>query len=127
EHRDRFRAFNEKVCHGEKGTLEFDIVGLDGTRRHMETHGAPLRDQDGTLVQLAVTRDITGRKEAEKARREAELSARILQVQDEERRRIARELHDGVGQLLAAMSMNASRVVDEKSNLTPDAARCAEE
>jgi PAS domain S-box-containing protein len=127
EHRDRFRAFNEKVCHGQKGTLEFDIVGLKGTRRHMETHGAPLRDQDGVLVQLAVTRDITGRKETEKARREAELSARLLQVQDEERRRIARELHDGVGQLLAAMSMNASRVVDEKSNLSLDAARCAEE
>ena len=127
EDRDRFRAFNEKVCRGEKGTLEFDIVGLEGTRRHMETHGAPLRDQDGTLVQLAVTRDISGRREAEKARREAELSARLLQVQDEERRRIARELHDGVGQLLAAMSMNASSVIDEKSNLSPDAARCAEE
>jgi PAS domain S-box-containing protein len=127
EHRDRFRAFNEKVCRGEKGTLEFDIVGLEGTRRQMETHGAPLRDQDGTCVQLAVTRDITGRKEAEKARRDAELSARLLQVQDEERRRIARELHDGVGQLLAAMSMNASSVIDEKSNLSAGAARCAEE
>jgi PAS domain S-box-containing protein len=127
EHRDRFRAFNEKVCRGERGTLEFDIVGLEGTRRRMETHGAPLRDQDGTLVQLAVTRDITGRKEAEEARREAELSARLLQVQEEERRRIARELHDGVGQLLAAMSMNVSRVIDEKSNLSRDAARCAEE
>ena len=127
EHRDRFRAFNEKVCRGEKGSLEFDIVGLDGTRRHMETHGAALRNPDGTLVQLAVTRDVTGRREAEEARKQAELSARLLQVQDEERRRIARELHDGIGQLLAAMSMNASRVVDEKSNLSLDAARCAEE
>jgi PAS domain S-box-containing protein len=127
EHRVRFRAFNEKVCRGEKGALEFDIVGLDGTRRHMETHGAPLRDRDGTLLQLAVTRDITERQAAEEARREAELSARLLLVQDEEKRRIARELHDGVGQLLAAMSMNASRVVHEKSNLSSDAARCAEE
>jgi PAS domain S-box-containing protein len=127
EHRDRFRAFNEQVCRGEKGTLEFDIVGLEGTRRRMETHGAPLRDQDGTLVQLAVTRDITGRKEAERACKEAEFSARLLRVQDEERRRIARELHDGVGQLVAAMSMNVSRILREKSNLSPDAARCAEE
>ena len=127
EHRDKFRAFNEKVCRGEKGTLEFDIVGLEGKRRHMETHGAPLRDQGGTLVQLAVTRDITGRHEAERVRREAELSARLLQVQDEERRRIARELHDGVGQLLAAMRMSASRVIREISNLSPDAAQAAEE
>jgi len=39
-----------------------------------------------------------------------ELSARLLQLQDEERRRIARELHDSVGQMLAALSMNLSAV-----------------
>ena len=63
--RERFRTFNEKVCAGDKGSLEFDIVRLDGTRRHMETHAAPLRNPDGSMVQLAVTRDITQRKEAE--------------------------------------------------------------
>ena len=93
----------------------------------METHATPLRNPDGTVAQLAVTRDITKRKQAEEAIKEKELSARLLKLQDEERRRIARELHDGVGQLLAAMSMNASRLDGEKSNLSPDAARCAEE
>ncbi len=39
-----------------------------------------------------------------------ELSARLLQLQDEERRRIARELHDSVGQMLAALNMNLSAV-----------------
>ena len=57
--RDRFRAFNERICRGEKGSLEFDIVGLGGERRHMETHAAPLRNPDGTVAQLAVSRDIT--------------------------------------------------------------------
>ena len=108
--RDRFRAFNERICRGEKGSLEFDIVGLGGERRHMETYAAPLRNPDGTTAQLAVSRDITMRKQAEEAIKEKELSARLLKLQDEERRRIARELHDGVGQLLAAMSMNASRL-----------------
>lgn len=46
------------------------------------------------------------------------LSARLLQLQDEERRRIARELHDSVGQLLAALSMNVSAVRGEIERLT---------
>jgi PAS domain S-box-containing protein len=125
--RDRFRAFNERICGGEKGSLEFDIVGLHGQRRHMETHAAPLRNVDGTIVQLAVTRDVTDRVEAEEAIKEKELSARLLKLQDEERRRIARELHDGVGQLLAAMSMNAAGLEKEKSDLTPEAALRVEE
>jgi PAS domain S-box-containing protein len=69
EDQERFRAFNEKICQGEKGSLEFDIVGIQGERRHMESHAAPLRNSDGTLVQLAVTRDITQRGEGEKAQR----------------------------------------------------------
>jgi PAS domain S-box-containing protein len=125
--RDRFRAFNERICLGEKGSLEFDIVGLRGELRHVETHATPFRSSDGVVGQLAVTRDITKRKQAEEAIKERELSARLLKLQDEERRRIARELHDGVGQLLAAMSMNASRLDAEKSNLSPDAARILEE
>jgi PAS domain-containing protein len=69
EDRDKFREFNERVCRGEKGSLEFDIVGLTGVRRQMESHAAPLKNADGTVVQLAVARDITPRKEAEKAQR----------------------------------------------------------
>src|SRR5437867_3792942 len=37
-----------------------------------------------------------------------ELSARLMQLQDDERRRIARELHDSVGQMLVALGMNLS-------------------
>jgi len=125
--RDRFRAFNERICGGEKGSLEFDMVGLHGQVRHMETHAAPLRNPDGSVVQLAVTRDVTDRIEAEAAIKEKELSARLLKLQDEERRHIARELHDGVGQLLAAMGMNAARLEGEKSKLTPETARCVEQ
>ena len=48
-------------------------------------------------------------------------------MQDEERRRLARELHDSVGQLLAAISMNSSRVLDEKEKLSEAAQTCVEE
>lgn len=67
EDRDRFREFNERVCGGERGSLQFDIVGLDGKRRHMETHAAPLRQSNGTTVHLGLTHDITERKQRERA------------------------------------------------------------
>jgi PAS domain S-box-containing protein len=46
----------------------------------------------------------------------AELASRIQSVQDEERKKIARELHDSVGQLLTALAMNISRLQKEGSN-----------
>lgn len=52
-----------------------------------------------------------------------ELSARILQMQDEERKRIARELHDSVGQLLTAITMNNASLSAESAKLTPPAAQ----
>ena len=56
-----------------------------------------------------------------------DLSGHLMKSQDDERRRIARELHDSVGQLLAAMGMNSSTVVREKDKLTPKAGKCVEE
>ena len=62
---ETFRDFHRRVCLGKDGSLEFDIIGLHGERRHMETHAAPLRHTDGTIVHLAITHDITERKRAE--------------------------------------------------------------
>lgn len=56
-----------------------------------------------------------------------ELSARLLQIQDEERRRIARELHDSVGQMLAAVNMNLAQVQREAASLTGDTANSLNE
>ena len=55
-----------------------------------------------------------------------ELSVKLLQTQDEERRRIARELHDGVGQLLAAMSMNISLLDGERLKLSPESVKAVD-
>jgi signal transduction histidine kinase len=51
-----------------------------------------------------------------------QLSSRLLQMQDEERRRIARELHDSVGQIVAALGMNLSAIQRESDHLSPEAA-----
>jgi len=67
EDQERFRAFNEKVCRGEKGSLEFEISSLLGGRRQMDTRAVPLRQPDGQVVQLAISRDVTVRKRAERS------------------------------------------------------------
>ena len=60
--------------------------------------------------------------ELESERRETqELSSQLLQAQDEERRRIARELHDSTGQLLAALALNLDRIKSERAPSNPDA------
>jgi signal transduction histidine kinase len=51
------------------------------------------------------------------------LNARITTLRDEERRHIARELHDSVGQLLAAIGMNSVSVEAESHKLSLDAAK----
>ena len=50
-----------------------------------------------------------------------ELTARLLKLQDEERRRIARELHDSVGQTLSALSMNLSAISGDIAKLAKTA------
>jgi signal transduction histidine kinase len=60
--------------------------------------------------------------ELERERREVEdLSSQLLQAQDEERRRISRELHDSTGQLLAALTLNLARLKSEHAGSNPDA------
>jgi PAS domain S-box-containing protein len=69
EFRQIWRENHRRVCAGDRLTWEFDIIGLAGTRRHMETHAVPLEMPDGTFGQLALTRDITQRKDAERQQR----------------------------------------------------------
>src|SRR5207245_8834113 len=56
-----------------------------------------------------------------------ELSHRLIQIQDNERRHIARELHDSAGQILAALGMNLPTIVRNVKLNAPKLARQAEE
>ena len=56
-----------------------------------------------------------------------ELSSRLQQMRDEERRQISRELHDSIGQLLAALAMNLAVVQRQADNLDSAGARAVSE
>jgi len=100
----------------------------DGTLLDVSVTISPVKDAQGRVIGASkVARDITERKRLALLLHEAELSGRLLQLQDEERRRIARELHDGAGQLLVALGMNISAISREESRLSPGVARKVEE
>jgi len=115
-YRDAFRALTERVCRGERGSLEFEVVGLQGTRRWLETHAVPLRDEaSGKTLLLGITRDVTSRKSAEFAaqrlrRMYAALSATneaILKTADDDAlyRRVCELLVEHGGLKLAAVRL----------------------
>lgn len=67
EFKDAFRAFNERICAGEKGSLEYEIINLRNERHHLESDAVPVRMPDGTLAQLATARDVMQRNHSERA------------------------------------------------------------
>ena len=79
ESRAVFRDLVRKAGEGEAGRLEFQIVGLLGTPRWLDTHVVPLRAADGHITAvLGVTRDVTEWKKAEQLLRQSEERYRRL-------------------------------------------------
>jgi PAS domain S-box-containing protein len=80
-------------------TAETTLLAADDSEISVHLSGNPLPDVGVSGICVVVT-DITQRKQMEKARRD--LSQNILEAQEKERQRVARELHDGVNQLLSS-------------------------
>ncbi len=96
-------------------TIEVEVKRQDGSTVWTEDRISFLRDSSGRPTgYLGVTRDITLRKQAEDALRA--LSRRLVEVQELERRGIARELHDHIGQELTGLKLSLAMV----SRLPPE-------
>ncbi len=85
EYREPFRELTRNVFLGKQENLLFEIVGAKGTRRWLDTHAVPFRNEKNEIVALlAVTRDVTARKHAEENLRQSEEFIRnILDTVDE--------------------------------------------
>jgi PAS domain S-box-containing protein len=110
-YRAGFESMVQRALGGEAGKLEFEITGLNGTRRWLESHAAPLPDGDGQSTRmLAVTRDVTEAKRAQEALR---LSLR-------EKEALLKEVHHRVKNNLQVI---ASLLRLERQRSTEPAAR----
>ena len=87
--------------------LELVARRKDGRELPVEISLSPVETTEGTFV-TTVIRDITERKQAEDSLRD--LSARLISAQEEERSRIARELHDDFNQRLALLAVDLEQL-----------------
>jgi PAS domain S-box-containing protein len=102
------RAWHKSVTMGTPYEQEERHRGVDGTYRWFLARGLPLPDAEGRIVRWYGTNtDIEDRKQAEEELRR--LSGQLLRLQDEERQKIARDLHDSTGQNLVALATTLSQ------------------
>jgi PAS domain S-box-containing protein len=112
---------------------EYRLRGADGKYRWFRARAVPLRDQEGTILKwYGACSDIHDSKVLEQSIRDnaielerkvdtrtaelRRLSSRLMTLQDEERRRFAREIHDGLGQELAAAKMILDGILSKDSS-----------
>jgi two-component system, NarL family, sensor histidine kinase UhpB len=125
EHRAAYIDLHRRVFAGEAGTLEFEVIGLKGRRRWLTTNAVPLRDGADTVqALLGMTRDITETRLAEEQLRASRTALRSLatrqqDIREDERTRIAREIHDSLGQALTALKLHLAAAQDAAAREAP--------
>jgi PAS domain S-box-containing protein len=105
--------------------LSYRVIRPDGSVVWLEKSARGFFDEQGTLQRMiGMVANITERKLAEAAL--ASVSRRLIDAQEQERSRIARELHDDIGQRLAILSVNLARIQRNPPNSSELAGRIGE-
>jgi PAS domain S-box-containing protein len=107
---ERLRGAVETALHtGAPYELDLEMIRADGTHRWTRARGEVQRDSTGRIARLRGTvQDITERKLAEEAL--SSVNRRLIEAQESERARIARDLHDDIGQRLALLTLALEQV-----------------
>jgi PAS domain S-box-containing protein len=117
EDRERVQQGINAMTRGDEIKEEYRILPSGGTMRWvMSRGGRRVFAIDGRSLLMGITFDITERRSSEEALRK--LGNRLIQAQEQERKRIARELHDGISQQLALISIGLERLQSD-NNLEP--------
>lgn len=93
-------------------TFESPILTKSGEERIIAWQNSELRRDGATAVTISCGIDITGRQQMEAIRRNEEVSRRLVSIQEEERRRLAAELHDRTSPNLSAIGININNLAD---------------
>lgn len=80
-------------------------VGRSGRRVPIDASATPIRDPEHVVGAVVVLTDLTEQRAIERSRRKAEIMRTIVGAQEAERHRIARDLHDNLGQRMSALRM----------------------
>jgi PAS domain S-box-containing protein len=104
--------------------MEYRMRHHTGQYRWILDRGVPRHAPDGTFEgYVGGCLDIHDQKEAAEKVRIADDMTRLMKVQDEERRRIARELHDSAGQTLTVLGLNLAQLVERAQVIAPELAK----
>lgn len=102
------KSFYAKLAEQGETAFEVDVIAKDGRRVPVEVRSQAIYE-NGVMVGVQGTaRDITERRLAQDAL--LMFSRQLIEAQEDERRRISRELHDQIGQILTAIKMNLHAV-----------------
>ncbi|MFL6468626.1 MAG: PAS domain S-box protein [Pyrinomonadaceae bacterium] len=89
------------------------LVTKDGREIPIEDSAAPIKHNDVVKGVVLVFSDVSQRKLAERSRRDTEIMHRLVEAQEAERHRIARDLHDHLGQRMTALRLRIQSLNDE--------------